>query len=160
MPAFNPKYTLFTISIHAPRGGSDITVYPLVSPAAVFQSTLPVGGATTNRYICDNIYVHFNPRSPWGERLASPPSIYNPFIISIHAPRGGSDFLSQVSSVFTLSFQSTLPVGGATAWLFRRSVIWKISIHAPRGGSDSPPTLSDGWIRISIHAPRGGSDDL
>ena len=56
-------------------------------------------------------------------------------LISIHAPRGGSDFV--------------FDWGG---W------ISGISIHAPRGGSDLrfPPGVPD--TRISIHAPRGGSD--
>ena len=35
-------------------------------------------------------------------------------VISIHAPRVGSDVPSAVAAVFTLSFQSTLPVWGAT----------------------------------------------
>ena len=78
------------ISIHAPRGGSDFPpmhkrftcIYfnprspwgerrkPLTSPQrkGLFQSTLPVGGATRHRCWC-----HEHPN------------------ISIHAPRGGSD---------------------------------------------------------------------
>ena len=78
-----------------------------------FQSTLPVGGATSARTGVNydtGISIHaprggsdfpgaqqcyrcrdFNPRSPWGERLAISPS-----------------FLSMAL------FQSTLPVGGAT----------------------------------------------
>ena len=62
-----------SISIHAPRGGSDrIAIYP----------------------IC--LISYFNPRSPWGERLSS----------------GGF-------SLQTTKFQSTLPVGGATAKMHR-----------------------------------------
>ena len=56
--------------------------------------------------------------------------------ISIHAPREGSD-------VFQSGFHTVLP----------------ISIHAPREGSDGD--LVDDYIRrldISIHAPREGSD--
>ena len=56
-------------------------------------------------------------------------------------------------------FLSTLPVGGATWNNFQRGDFHLISIHAPRGGSDSlkwpkEPARS----AISIHAPRGGSD--
>ena len=58
----------------------------------VFQSTLPVGGAT---------------------RIITPPGI--PICISIHAPRGGSDTVGLVSAVKVILFQSTLPAGGATA---------------------------------------------
>ena len=123
------------VSIHAPRGGSDrdesrqpystsdfnprspwgerreikvIQIKPLR-----FQSTLPVGGATSfppwyNVAMDISIHAprggsdrcgkpdreskgHFNPRSPWGERL-------------------GRSHCSNPS----LTFQSTLPVGGAT----------------------------------------------
>ena len=56
-----------------------------------FQSTLPVGGATSELPPGLLHHLHFNPRSPWGERL------YGMGLI-------GS----------TPKFQSTLPVGGAT----------------------------------------------
>ena len=82
-------------------------------PFLLFQSTLPVGGATTFAYVSRymlKISIHaprggsdlwqaahyrrqinFNPRSPWGERppAPAPDPITDP--ISIHAPRGGSD---------------------------------------------------------------------
>ena len=57
----------------------------------LFQSTLPVGGATVARYV-DKKAVR----------------------ISIHAPRGGSDPAKHGSSGHSSAFQSTLPVGGAT----------------------------------------------
>ena len=101
------------ISIHAPRGGSDgvlraalqsfryfnprspwgerLTIFSSRPVESVFQSTLPVGGATVQSYLCaalEEISIHaprggsdtlstfvihrhfdFNPRSPWGERL-------------------------------------------------------------------------------------------
>ena len=84
------KNNTVKISIHAPRGGSDVGVYiHLVhqrdfnprSPwgerllcqcwhqtSSGFQSTLPVGGATgkVSLVLCDD--EDFNPRSPWGER--------------------------------------------------------------------------------------------
>ena len=124
-----------TISIHAPRMGSD-------SPSA-----LPKSG-----------FSHFNPRSPDGERLpvsrfAMPsPSNFNPRSpdgerrgrraeallvaeISIHAPRMGSDD-NKVDAVTQVV----------------------ISIHAPRMGSDRCRLLGRPRLRISIHAPRMGSD--
>ena len=102
----------------------------------LFQSTLPVGGATETLWA--------------GVRVK---------VISIHAPRGGSD--------------------GLTAYDFSSHRL--ISIHAPRGGSDRneshhgrdaqdfnprSPWGERPWWRtsrlrhrpISIHAPRGGSD--
>ena len=145
------------ISIHAPRGGSDSPRFqllaakmdfnprspwgerPLMSASwfrfCVFQSTLPVGGATLpfTEYLRQreiSIHAprggsdsqatmpkyarfHFNPRSPWGER---PHNIGD----TAHITR----------------FQSTLPVGGATKLGRLKGQPNEISIHAPRGGSD------------------------
>ena len=124
----------------------------------VFLSTLPMGGATLHSLFYK---IHH--------------------IISIHAPRGGSDvscftrqppcsiFLStlpvggatQISSTlrFSIQFLSTLPVGGATLQKPAICAYIAISIHAPRGGSDMVTILQAhrGDV-ISIHAPRGGSD--
>ena len=81
---------------------------------AEFQSTLPVGGATVagKPHLCtlDN----FNPRSPWGERPGSAVQKLNLSVISIHAPRGGSDGVVAGDDLVGFEFQSTLPVGGAT----------------------------------------------
>ena len=101
------------ISIHAPRGGSDSFPYFHALSSNLFQSTLPVGGATCSIRLCYLLYSHFNPRSPWGER---------PLIFLI--------------AHTILAFQSTLPVGGATRGLRHVKPAQGISIHAPRGGSD------------------------
>ena len=80
-------------------------------------------------------------------------------IISIHAPRGGSDRGPGIARS-AVAFQSTLPAGGATNHDGLVGQYGNISIHAPRGGSD-PKALMGGYNSyvISIHAPRGGSDD-
>ena len=63
-----PVHMIFLISIHAPRGGSDDKDARENFQKATFQSTLPAGGAT---YV-DEVLP--------GDTF-----------ISIHAPRGGSD---------------------------------------------------------------------
>ena len=71
--------------------------------ASIFQSTLPVWGATK---VCDSQII--------------------PILISIHAPRVGSDVLSPMPSVVGSTFQSTLPVWGATAKMHNSSVhLWQ-----------------------------------
>ncbi len=80
----------------------------------LFQSTLPVRGATGRRCLCFGNCRDFNPRSPCGER-------HN----------------SILSSVKAVLFQSTLPVRGATASWLPTLPTEQISIHAPRAGSDS-----------------------
>ena len=191
------------ISIHAPRGGSDEKLWTVCASLLRFQSTLPVGGATPEVYSVSflatdfnprspwgerpdiiPIYCvgcHFNPRSPWGERLGSCSDRESQRIISIHAPRGGSDPRTRMYLLWSgyfnprspwgerpvqrrrllwiLVFQSTLPVGGATSYESGKFYRNGISIHAPRGGSDyhTRKGLSI-MAKISIHAPRGGSD--
>ena len=59
--------------------------------SVLFQSTLPVGGATRRR-LRGNVHPRdFNPRSPWGERHGLVDAVVGAEDISIHAPRGGSD---------------------------------------------------------------------
>jgi len=124
----------------------------------IFQSTLPVGGATRAFSACSR-----------------------PALFQSTLPVGGATALNPIHGTAT-KFQSTLPVGGATGRVRCRCSSQWISIHAPRGGSDlltlwaltltisyfnprSPWGERHRWLScfrldfdISIHAPRGGSD--
>ena len=173
---------MYIISIHAPREGSDI-----------------------GRNVTVDSYCHFNPRSPRGERPVLTAEILpkisfqstlpargatfaqnfenNQTLISIHAPREGSDaligtmravlpnfnprsprgerLLSALFLVIQCEFQSTLPARGATPDGNYNFVMYWISIHAPREGSDwIGVTQQAQKLDISIHAPREGSDVL
>ena len=101
-----------------------------------FQSTLPAWGATATAYFVKRAntisihaprvgsddarrhsrraQMHFNPRSPRGERLSKSYARYDVNLISIHAPRVGSDRCVAIENHLLL-----------------------ISIHAPRVGSDT-----------------------
>ena len=104
---------------------------------AAFQSTLPVGGATFwrgNQQGCPDISIHaprggerrvcdgpgcgstkdFNPRSPWGERLLDWGRRDHPADFNPRSPWGERPPSGTISSI-SPGFQSTLPVGGATA---------------------------------------------
>ena len=59
--------------------------------AALFQSTLPVWGATFVVIVLTSKNFNFNPRSPCGERPDAPETVRFVRSISIHAPRVGSD---------------------------------------------------------------------
>ena len=169
------------ISIHAPRMGSDypITITPLGISA--FQSTLPGWGATRRHNHGGQTRGDFNPRSPDGERHGAGRTARDTGIISIHAPRMGSDERCPCRTRHPATFQSTLPGWGATRHRKTQAALAKISIHAPRMGSDlrkcggSSTTMRfqstlPGWGAtwhwlavdvqwlISIHAPRMGSD--
>ena len=130
-----------------------------LSLAEAFQSTLPARGATTQAVMQASF-----------------------LLISIHAPRTGSDPCTAIIATFSASFQSTLPARGATILVRQLPQLFPISIHAPRTGSDERPktatkkggnfnprsphgerhTADKDYLpaeyRISIHAPRTGSD--
>ena len=170
------------ISIHAPRVGSDQAMATKAGMNGLFQSTLPVWGATGILIISHGGRRNFNPRSPCGERPRVLPSYrssvyhFNPrspcgerrgqidifpvrIRISIHAPRVGSDSPDTKNRLGSQLFQSTLPVWGATCRLGAPHCFFNISIHAPRVGSDVSIAADDIAVRhISIHAPRVGSD--
>ena len=101
-----------------------------------FQSTLPVWGATHCSRRRFSHPRHFNPRSPCGERPQQLDSQAGGAIISIHAPRVGSD---------------------AAKGQLKPNEFY-ISIHAPRVGSDRLAFFEGPMDIISIHAPRVGSD--
>ena len=100
------------ISIHAPRGGSDNDGTYCTADNQNFNPRSPWGerlflpglgwakiyfnprspwGERRGMNLSFRLICNFNPRSPWGERprWVSPPCFVP--VISIHAPRGGSD---------------------------------------------------------------------
>ena len=102
-----------SISIHVPLAGND---FPCTS------------GAPPR--------IHFNPRSPRGERR---PGMlcregYNP--ISIHVPLAGNDLDRQEAAIIEGVFQSTFPSRGTTPWKSPTNPSWRISIHVPLAGND------------------------
>ena len=146
-----------------------------------FQSTLPARGATARSRQKEGKKIFQSTLPAWGatirgnfQKLAR--------LISIHAPRTGSDERIYQHLTFTHGFQSTLPARGATSSTFadllgsahfnprsphgerragesRLRRADSISIHAPRTGSDrSGAGRTAVHLPISIHAPRTGSD--
>ena len=153
------NFVLHSISIHAPREGSD------------GNRPKPPPGV-----------VDFYPRSPRGERR--PDQLHGCKLrdISIHAPREGSDvilaamppgaapFLSTLpargatsSASHTaprrMSFLSTLPARGATPDVLNIGAVAKPFLSTlPARGATELPGQDQGGCQISIHAPREGSD--
>ena len=84
-----------------------------ITVSDVFQSTLPARGATVyaDTDSCKFIISIHAPRTG-SDFLAG---LYDfADVISIHAPRTGSDMLNTHSPGWILPFQSTLPARGAT----------------------------------------------
>ena len=149
-----------TISIHAPRVGSDYDLQSSAFYDVDFNPRSPCGERPQTARCLAHPY-YFNPRSPCGERRVALKRLNQRCRISIHAPRVGSDdtlsniygeagefqstlpvwgaTMTDVQNAFQgFAFQSTLPVWGATLRHSQRPDLAVISIHAPRVGSDLP----------------------
>ena len=168
------------ISIHAPREGSDMCSRFRITEARLFQSTLPARGATLFGKSRSTARVFQSTLPARGATDIVFVKTGMP-VISIHAPREGSD-LRRICAIAPASrFQSTLPARGATGpgspfgpgspYFNPRSPRGerpaassglhqhpRISIHAPREGSDAENWWKMRNTFISIHAPREGSD--
>ena len=81
------------------------------------------------------MFKNFNPRSPWGERRTLTLSSRMTLYFNPRSP-WGERLVGCSADLTGLSFQSTLPVGGATKSKKYCGAYQHISIHAPRGGSD------------------------
>ena len=79
---------------------------------------------------------YFNPRSPHGERRDELNTLTKR-LISIHAPRTGSDLLGATAMPRRHYFNPRSPHGERRNALISLRVTHDISIHAPRTGSDS-----------------------
>ena len=102
---------------------------------------------------------YFNPRSPHGERLEVTEVDMQIILISIHAPRTGSDTRRRHTSTQQSDFNPRSPHGERPAACNPPAGLSPISIHAPRTGSDLQASRSGvPKSAISIHAPRTGSD--
>ena len=77
-------------------------------------------------------------------------------MVSIHAPRVGSDLKPLKDKLVELMFQSTPPVWGATYLLQYVPEAIKVSIHAPRVGSDTYRLLMRPLIRCFNPRPPCG----
>ena len=128
-------YQEVDISIHAPRVGSDKPLPVEDGYIILFQSTLPVWGATVLQRLQSPRYRNFNPRSPCGERRLRRRFRWRWVNFNPRSPCG-ERLLLRDQGVPGEAFQSTLPVWGATTCWLHRPFIQVISIHAPRVGSD------------------------
>ena len=100
------------ISIHASRGGSDPSERYATKNTKGFQSTLPVGEATSAVADATAWGILFQSTLPVGEATASiiGNGVYDG--ISIHASRGGSDpIINQVAVAGTSDFNPRFPWG-------------------------------------------------
>ena len=126
-----------SISIHAPRVGSDHIIAGLVPGD-------------------DGISIHA-PRVGSDYKVGR---LCGRMAISIHAPRVGSDKTMYTMNDFIEKFQSTLPVWGATTALPSRHLTGNyFNPRSPCGERPLTHSTAGDHESISIHAPRVGSDN-
>ena len=155
-----PCYYNHVISIHTPHAGSDSSVRQCLdhcinfnphSPCGerlyqhasrlnavhAFQSTLPMRGATIfgDYDFCSmGISIHTPHAGSDLSAVGRPPAFsryFNP-----HSPCGERLTTAQIQQP-TMTFQSTLPMRGATGVCQRLGLGHGISIHTPHAGSDA-----------------------
>ncbi len=180
---FNDVYSVLLddISIHAPRVGSDLTNGVSAMSTPLFQSTLPVWGATscapkTKSYSCISIHA---PRV--GSDLDNTER-GGVLTISIHAPRVGSDVEKLGSPKVAIDFNPRSPCGERQKSGIHKHHLQHFNPRSPCGErrrdagrcrrhlrfqSTLPVWGATGLIdanvsslKISIHAPRVGSDTM
>ena len=147
------------ISIHAPRVGSDPPEAAAEDESPLFQSTLPVWGATSTLLGRAKRRLFQSTLPVWGATRFDVAS--GVFIqISIHAPRVGSDRHTALWQLSQHYFNPRSPCGERQQDIDTLYAYIQISIHAPRVGSDIIFHNPYSRLTISIHAPRVGSDAL
>ena len=113
-PSSNGLIWVQGISIHAPRTGSDTATASVPPNRRYFNPRSPHGERPERLLAKKATSGYFNPRSPHGERPKHGSTRIPGKNISIHAPRTGSDVLSDFGNNLEKAFQSTLPARGAT----------------------------------------------
>ena len=148
----------------------------------LFQSALPLRGATTRRwhvsiarlisiraplagsdFRTDSkvhiVSAYFNPRSPCGERLSQSDGIARCAKFQSALPLRGATRDYRTALIRDILFQSALPLRGATCCQGTRRTGKSISIRAPLAGSDGDiVAVNNRKLGISIRAPLAGSD--
>ena len=147
------------ISIHTPHAGSDNSFYSMSTFSFHFNPHSPCGERPCTYHPPAAYVSDFNPHSPCGERQWAGPADANGIAISIHTPHAGSDVVKLPDQLHhqnfnphspcgerqylpcvlarRSTFQSTLPMRGATVALLVLETVQIISIHTPHAGSDS-----------------------
>ena len=145
------------ISIHAPRGGSDVVCTDNRRRSPNFNPRSP-RGERLRRTVLMSCCTDFNPRSPRGERRFSGGGKYSADgYFNPRSPRGERQrlFFNPPNAAL---FQSTLPAGGATiSNIYFFCICNNFNPRSPRGERLRLFRCSSRG-QISIHAPRGGSD--
>ena len=161
------------ISIHAPRAGSDEQGHPAQFCTGAISIHAPRAGSDSGSAGADDSHsisihapragsdimlgrppppmMHFNPRSPCGERLLIAVDLRQHLDISIHAPRAGSDREMAAEPLHPKLFQSTLPVRGATSSGPLAAVYREFQSTLPVRGATAKMPKTEPFILSNFH---------
>jgi len=148
--------TCYTLSIHAPRAGSDVRALSLCTPNVAFNPRSPGGERRNILAIGVEASYTFNPRSPGGERHKLDGRARFVQILSIHAPRAGSDDVYTAQKLLGHAFQSTLPGRGATNDYIgmRQTFIFQSTLPG-RGATSITPSCKTSFLTFNPRSPGG-----
>ena len=143
-----------------PVWGATINNIGNVLTGNLFQSTLPVWGATTNYHTGLTLTSDFNPHSPCGERHFIKLPSYGSFKISIHTPRVGSD-----CSIFCrfrrfLYFNPHSPCGERQPCKWIIKVSRYFNPHSPCGERPTAETRQYGTLPFQSTLPVWGATGI
>ena len=145
------------ISIHAPRGGSDIPFLVASSRSWHFNPRSPWGERLLRLPIFLLNPSNFNPRSPWGERPSHATLCLTPLSISIHAPRGGSDGTFPPFPSSVRYFNPRSPWGERPNPYFSSWVSSVFQSTLPVGGATTLLFSSSSLAKFQSTLPVGGA---
>ena len=121
----------------------------------IFQSTLPVWGATLEDYVTQRFEEFQSTLPVWGATHAQQKTSQSQNI-SIHAPRVGSDVIRNTLQIVHRDFNPRSPCGERPVAIIVPSFLIAISIHAPRVGSDwIPRDKAKSWVDFNPRSPCG-----
>ena len=154
---FSVYYDANKISIHAPRTGSDASVYVGTKIPKISIHAPRTGSDGQQSYEYEKtIFISIHAPRTGSDTVRA--MFEKAKRISIHAPRTGSD--TRLSSICRiLPFQSTLPARGATSnGCGYADNSWNFNPRSPHGERRAQYITNGRAFSISIHAPRTGSD--
>ena len=117
------------------------------SQKSSFQSTLPARRATAQRQMLDAMGIHFNPRSPHGERPMSTPGGCTSCHFNPRSPHGERPHLP-AGNTLADGFQSTLPARGATDLVTRMYAYGKFQSTLPARGATHMSSQQIGFFML------------
>ena len=149
----------FTISIHAPRVGSDGKNAVKIALILDFNPRSPCGERRPSSCSCNPDVLYFNPRSPCGERHKITSKCWKSSGFQSTLPVWGATMSKILLAITNCHFNPRSPCGERQQTQRKNRRAADFNPRSPCGERRSRLPLSSEIQPISIHAPRVGSDN-